>query len=109
MPDLRLARDRSSSADFLLPEGVDDGGFACVGVADEADGDLFAVGVEGGELSEEGDKSAFSKGVGQACVKGESRIFLGEELNPFGLCRGLHVSINAVCSIECRHAVEGRW
>ncbi|KAI7197869.1 hypothetical protein KC363_g215 [Hortaea werneckii] len=66
-------RDRSSSADFLLPEGVDDGGFACVGVADEADGDLFAVGVESGELAEEGDKGAFSKGVGQACVKGESR------------------------------------
>ena len=108
MPDLRLAGDGGGGADFLLTEGVDDGGFACVGVADEADGDLFAVGVEGGELAEEGNEGAFAEGVGQACMEGEGWVFLGEQLNPFCLCRGLHVSISAVLDIECRYTVERR-
>ena len=108
MPDFGLAGDGGGGADFLLPEGVDDGGFACVRVADEAYRDLFAVGVEGGELAEEGNEGAFAEGIGQACVEGEASIFLGEELNPFGLFRGLNVSTSAIFTIESRYAVVGR-
>ena len=55
MPYFRFAGYRSHGADFFFAQGVDDGGFSCVRVADEADGDLFAVGVQGGELAEELD------------------------------------------------------
>lgn len=55
MPYFRFAGYGSYGADFLFAQGVDDGGFARVGVADEADGDLLAVGVQGRELAEELD------------------------------------------------------
>lgn len=55
LPYFRFAGNRGDGADFFLAESVDDGGFARVGVADEADGDLLAVGVESGELAEELD------------------------------------------------------
>ena len=55
MPDFGFAGDGRDGADALFPQGVDDGGFAGVGVADETDGDLLAGGVEDGELAEEGD------------------------------------------------------
>ena len=45
LPDFRLAGDGGGGADAFLAEGVDDGRLADVGVADEADGDLLAVGV----------------------------------------------------------------
>lgn len=61
MPDLGLSRDGSDGADFLVAEGVDDGGFAGVGVADEADRDLLAVGVEAGELAEKLDEGALAE------------------------------------------------
>src|SRR5690606_14210061 len=59
LPDLSLSRNRSDSADLLGAEGVDDGGFAGVGVSDQSDGDLLPIGVEGRELAEELDKRAF--------------------------------------------------
>jgi hypothetical protein len=64
LPDLGLAGDRRHGADFLVAERVNYGGFSGVGVPDEADGDLFAVGVEGGELAEKLDQGAFAEGVG---------------------------------------------
>lgn len=45
LPYFCFARDGGDGADFLLTEGIDDRGLASVGVADEADGDLLAVGV----------------------------------------------------------------
>lgn len=55
LPYFRFAGYGSHGADLFLAQGVDDGGFARVGVADEADGDLLAVGMQGGELAEELD------------------------------------------------------
>ena len=52
MPHLGLTRDRRNCADLLVAKGVDDGGLAGVGVADETDGDLLAGRVEGRELAE---------------------------------------------------------
>jgi len=37
LPNLGFARDGSDRADFLVAEGVDYGGFARVGIADETD------------------------------------------------------------------------
>ena len=61
------------------------GGFAGVGVADEADGDLLARGVQGGELAEERDEGAFAEGVGEGGVEGEGGVGLVEEAGPFCL------------------------
>lgn len=85
MPYFRLTRDGSCGADFLLAEGVDDGGFAGIWVPDESHGDLFAAAVESGELSKEGDESSFSERVGHAGVESEGGEVLGEEFDPFCL------------------------
>ena len=77
LPDFRLAGDRGNFGDFLLAEGVNDGGFARVRVADKADGDLFAGGVEGGELAEKGDQGAFAEGVRHGGVEGEGGVGFG--------------------------------
>ena len=76
MPHLGLAGDRCGGADFLFAESVDYGGFAGVGVADEADGDLFATCVERGELAQKADEGAFAEGVCEAGVEGEGGVFL---------------------------------
>ena len=55
-----------------------------LGIADSA-GNLFAVGVEGGELTEELDQGAFTEGVGDGCVEGECRIIFRQVSNPRGL------------------------
>jgi hypothetical protein len=47
LPHLGLTRDRSHSADLLLPKSVDDGRLAGVGVSDKTDRNLFPVGVQG--------------------------------------------------------------
>jgi len=52
LPHLGLTRDGRDCADLLVAEGVDDGGFAGVGVANETDGNLLAGRVEGRELAE---------------------------------------------------------
>ena len=52
LPHLGLTRDGRNCADLLVAKGVDDGGFASVGVADETDGDLLAGRVEGRELAQ---------------------------------------------------------
>lgn len=64
LPYFSFAGYGRGGADFLFAECVDDAGFAGVRVADEADGDLFAVAMEAGELAEEGDEGAFAEGVG---------------------------------------------
>ena len=88
LPHLGFAGDRGDGADFLLAEGVDDGRFAGVGVADEPDGDLFAVGVEGGELPEELDEGAFAEGVCDGGMEGEGRMGFTEVADP-GCLRGV--------------------
>lgn len=85
MPYFGLTRDGCGSADLLLSEGVDDGGFAGVWVADEPNGDLFAATVKSGELSKERDESTFSEAVGHAGMEGECWEVLGEEFDPFCL------------------------
>ena len=52
----------AANANLLLPERVDDGGLADVGVSDEADGDLRLVLVELRELTEHVDESALERG-----------------------------------------------
>lgn len=74
LPDLCLAGNGRDDAHFLLSERVDDGGFARVGVADHADGDLLAIGVQGGELTEEGDEGAFAEGVVDVGVESWNRV-----------------------------------
>ena len=74
LPDLGLAGDGCGGADAFLAEGVDDGGFASVGVADEANGDLLAVGVQDGELTEKGDQGAFAERVGERGVESEGWV-----------------------------------
>jgi hypothetical protein len=85
LPDFCFAGDGRDGADFLLAEGVDDGGFARVGVADEADGDLLAGGVQDGELAEERDERAFAEGVGEGGVEGEGGVLFGKEADPLCL------------------------
>ena len=77
LPYFRFAGDGSYGADFFLAQGVDDGRFAGVGVADEADGDLLAVGMQGGELAEELDQQAFAEGVCNGGAEGEGGVFFG--------------------------------
>lgn len=74
LPDLGLSGDGSDGADLLVTESVDDGGFAGVGVADEADRNLLTVGVEAGELAEELDEGALAKGVGDGGMECEGRV-----------------------------------
>jgi hypothetical protein len=74
LPDLGLAGNGSDGADLLVAECVDDGGFSGVGVANEADGDLLAVGVKGGELAEKLDKGALAERVGDRGVECEGGV-----------------------------------
>ena len=85
LPDLGLSRNWGNCADLLVAECVDDGGFPGVWISDEADGDLLAVGVEGGELAEKLDEGALSKRVGDLSVESESWVVLGQVTNPCGL------------------------
>jgi len=87
LPHLGLTGDGSDCANLLVAEGVDDGGFACVGVADETDRDLFAGGVKGGELTEERDERTLAERVCDGGVEGEGRVFAGEKLDPASLCQ----------------------
>lgn len=52
LPDLGLSGDGRCGADLLLAKCVDDGGFPCVGIADETHGYLFAGAVERRKLPE---------------------------------------------------------
>lgn len=70
MPDFGFSCYGGCFTHFFLAECVDDGRFAGVGVADETNGDLFPVGVERRELTEERDESAFAEGVCQGGVEG---------------------------------------
>lgn len=85
MPYFCFAGDGGDGANFLFSEGVDNGGFAGIGVADEADGDLFAIGVEGGELAEELDEGAFAERVCDRGVEGEGGVGFAEMADPGGL------------------------
>lgn len=85
LPDLGLSWNWSDCAYLLVAESVDNGGFAGVWVSDETDGDLLAVGVEGGELAEELDQGALSEGVGDLSVESESWVVLGQVANPCSL------------------------
>ena len=87
LPHLGLTRDRRNCADLLVPKGVDDGGFARVGVADETDRDLFAGGVKGGELTEKRDEGTLAEGVCDGGVEGKGRVFTGKKLDPASLCQ----------------------
>lgn len=85
LPDFGLSGDWGDCADLLGAESVDDGGLSSVGVTDQTDGDLFSVGVEGGELTKELDEGTLSKGVVDVGVEGECRVILREMTNPSGL------------------------
>ena len=76
MPNLRLTRDRGHSADLLLPKSVDDRRFAGVGVSNEADRNLFPVGVQGGKLAKQLDERTFTKGVIDRGMERKSGIIL---------------------------------
>lgn len=95
LPDLGLAGDGGDRADLFLAEGVDNGGLAGVGVADEADRDLLAGRVEGGELAEEGDEGSLAEGVGDGGVEGEGGVFAGKEFDPTSL-RQCQYTVDAV-------------
>jgi hypothetical protein len=43
LPDLCLARDWSHGTDLLFSKGIDDGGFASIGVTNKSNRNLFAV------------------------------------------------------------------
>lgn len=85
MPNLSLSGNRSDGADFLVAEGVDDGGFASVRVPNKADRYLLAVGVEAGELAEELDEGALAEGVGNGRVEGEGGVIFRQCANPSSL------------------------
>ena len=102
LPYLRLAGYGRGLADFLLSERVDDGGLAGVGVADEADGDLFAGGVESRELAEQRDESTFAKGVRETCVEGEGGVGFVEVSDP--PCLNEFVSIRSLLYNDCSAA-----
>lgn len=70
LPDLGLTSNRCNNADLLLPQCVDDGRLARVGVADHADRDLFAVAVQGRELAEKCDEGTFAEAVVDRSVEG---------------------------------------
>ena len=85
LPDLRLSWNRRSLAHRLLLERVDDGGFADVGVSDESDRNLLFIGEEGGKLTEELNEGSFTERVVDRGVEGDSRMRLGENLDPSSL------------------------
>jgi hypothetical protein len=87
LPHLGLTGDGCDCADLLVAEGVDDGRFARVGVADETDRDLFAGGVKGGELTKKRNEGTLAKGVCDGGVEREGRVFTGEKLDPASLCQ----------------------
>lgn len=85
LPDLGFTGDGCDVADLLAPKGVDDAGFTSVGVADKANRDLLLVRVKGRELTKQLNQGSFAKRVVDRRVKGESRVFFGQCLDPFGL------------------------
>ena len=107
LPHFGLAGNRGDFGDFLFAEGIDDGGFAGVWVADEADRDLFAGGVEGGELTKEGDQRAFAEGIRHGGVESESWVGFGEVADPCGLFQScvstedIDISKEALGSMKC--------
>ena len=73
LPDLGLTWDGRDLAHLLLPQGIDDGRLAGVGVADEADGYLLAVLVQLRELAQQLDQRPLTERVsngGMECQRG---------------------------------------
>lgn len=85
LPDFGFPRDGSDGADFFLFECVDDAGFTSVGVADEADGNLFLVRVEDRELTEELDEGSFTKRIVDRGMEGDCGCGKGKVFHPSSL------------------------
>lgn len=88
LPDLCLAGDGCDGAHLLGAKGVDDGRLSGVGVPDETNGNLFALGVERRELTKQLNEGSFAEGVVDIGVEGEGGVVFGEAANP-GSLKGL--------------------
>lgn len=85
LPNLSLTRNGRDRAHLLFTEGVDDGGLSGVGITDEADGNLTAVGVDRGELAKETDKSSLTEGIVDVGVESKTRVLLTNVADPGSL------------------------
>ena len=87
LPHLGLTRDRSHSADLLLPKSVDDRRFTSVRVSNQPNRDLLAIGVQGGKLTKQLNQRALAKRVVDVGMESESRVIFRQMANPSGLVR----------------------
>lgn len=82
LPDLGLARNRGDCAGLSAQEGIEHRALADVGVANKADTNLFAVGVQRRELPQERDERTLAKGVCDGCAESAGRDSLLQSLDP---------------------------
>lgn len=94
LPHLGLTRNGSDCAHLLVSESVDDGRLARVGVADQANRHLLAVGMKGRELTKQGDQRTLAERVVDIGVESETRVVLRKMANPSGLVKDAKLAIN---------------
>lgn len=92
LPHLGLTGDRRDFGDCLAPEGVDDARLADVGVADQANADLFPVLVEDAKLPEQIDQGTTPEGVPETGPHGACWVVLLEDSDPGGLVQLASIS-----------------
>ena len=67
---------------LLGAEGVDDGGLAHVGVADETNGDVLLVRAQARQLAQQAQQAALAEGVGDGSVEGQGWVERRQILQP---------------------------
>lgn len=82
LPDFGLTGDGRHLADFLAAQGVDDGRFSNIRVADETHADLLLVAVQLAELAQQIDQRTFTKRMGHRRTEGHGGVLGAERLDP---------------------------
>jgi hypothetical protein len=94
LPHLGFTRNGSNCAHLLGSESVDDGRLARVGVADQANRHLLAVGVKGRELAKQRDQRTLAERVVDVGMESKTRIILRKMTNPSGLVKDAKLAIS---------------
>lgn len=87
LPDLGFSGNRGHGADLLLAQSVDNGRFACVGVSNKPDTDLFAVRMQRRELSQQLDQGTFAKRVVDRRMECKCRVVFRQMSYPCSLVK----------------------
>lgn len=94
LPHLGLTRNGSDRAHLLVTESVDDRRLARVGVADQANRHLLAVGVKGRELAKQRDQRTLAERVVDVGMESKTRVVLRKMTNPSGLVKDAKLAIS---------------